>query len=140
MLSGLTATDLKSLLLTDIDLAAGTVHIVGSIKSQPRTLKLDARQMMPIFQYMQQKKGEQLIEENIQSVLENLKIKLQRSTGKTIPFQQFRDSRISIWLKQYNLRQTQYYAGIKYLSSLERYRKNNVDSLMLKAQAFHPMG
>jgi integrase/recombinase XerD len=42
---------------------------------------------------------------------------------------QIRTSVIISWLKQYNLRKTQYLAGHKYISSTERYLQDDLESL-----------
>lgn len=52
---------------------------------------------------------------------------------------QIRASVIIYWLKTYNLRQVQYMAGHKYVSSTERYKLNNLDSLQDKLEKFHPL-
>jgi hypothetical protein len=43
------------------------------------------------------------------------------------------------WLKTYNLRQVQYIAGHKYVSSTERYQANNLENLQNKLEKFHPL-
>ena len=52
---------------------------------------------------------------------------------------QIRASVITTWLKDHNLRQVQYMAGHKYVSSTERYQANNLDNLKSKLEKFHPL-
>ena len=52
---------------------------------------------------------------------------------------QIRSSVITHWLKHYNLRQVQYMAGHKYVSSTERYQQNNLDKLQSKLEKYHPL-
>jgi site-specific recombinase XerD len=52
---------------------------------------------------------------------------------------QIRASAITNWLKNYNLRQVQYMAGHKYVSSTERYQLNNLDNLQSKLEKYHPL-
>jgi site-specific recombinase XerD len=52
---------------------------------------------------------------------------------------QIRASVITYWLKNYNLRQVQYMAGHKYVSSTERYQLNNLDKLQSKLEKYHPL-
>ena len=59
---------------------------------------------------------------------------------KFINFQQIRTSIITHWLKQYNLRQVQYMAGHRFISSTERYLANQVEELQLDIDTFHPIG
>jgi site-specific recombinase XerD len=59
---------------------------------------------------------------------------------KFINFQQVRTSVITHWLKQYNLRQVQYMAGHRYISSTESYLANQVEELQNDIDNFHPIG
>ena len=59
---------------------------------------------------------------------------------KFINFQQIRTSIITYWLKQYNLRQVQYMAGHRFISSTENYLANQVEELQLDIDTFHPIG
>jgi len=52
---------------------------------------------------------------------------------------QIRARVITWWLKNYNLRQVQYMAGHKYVSSTERYQLNNLDRLQKKIEKYHPL-
>jgi integrase/recombinase XerD len=52
---------------------------------------------------------------------------------------QIRQSVIVQWLKTMNLRQVQYMAGHKYVSSTERYQTNNLDNLQSKLEKHHPL-
>lgn len=53
---------------------------------------------------------------------------------------QIRSSVITNWLKHYNLRELQYMAGHKYVSSTERYRMDNLDYLQKELEKHHPLG
>jgi len=57
-----------------------------------------------------------------------------------INFKQVRTSVITHWLKQYNLRQVQYMAGHRYISSTEAYLVNQMEDLQADIDQFHPMG
>jgi integrase/recombinase XerD len=50
-----------------------------------------------------------------------------------------RQSVITYWLKTMNLRQVQYMAGHKRVSSTERYLGNNLESLKDKLEKCHPL-
>ncbi|MEX2595998.1 MAG: hypothetical protein WEC59_03635 [Salibacteraceae bacterium] len=43
-------------------------------------------------------------------------------------------------LKNYNLRQAQYMAGHKYISSTKAYLVNDLDDLQKDIEQFHPIG
>mgnify|MGYP005854110209 CR=1 FL=1 len=50
-----------------------------------------------------------------------------------------RSSVITHWLKNHNLRQVQYMAGHKYVSSTERYQQNNLEALQKNIEGYHPL-
>jgi len=52
---------------------------------------------------------------------------------------QIRTTVITHWLKNHNLRQVQYMAGHKWVSSTERYQKNNLESLQSQLEKLHPL-
>jgi integrase/recombinase XerD len=47
---------------------------------------------------------------------------------------------ITNWLKHFNLRETQYMAGHKYVSSTERYRMDNLEDMQKELEKYHPLG
>ncbi|WET69682.1 hypothetical protein [Sphingobacterium sp.] len=46
-----------------------------------------------------------------------------------IRLNQLRQSRITLWIKQYGLRKTQYLAGFKRVGNVERYRQQDSEDL-----------
>ena len=61
-------------------------------------------------------------------------------SGNTfINFKQVRTSVITHWLKHYNLREVQYRAGHRYVSSTEAYLVNQIDDLQADIDKFHPI-
>src|SRR5690606_19543153 len=56
-----------------------------------------------------------------------------------INFRQVRTSVIVHWLKQYNLRQVQYMAGHRYVSSTEAYQVGNMEALQEDIGKYHPI-
>ena len=56
-----------------------------------------------------------------------------------INFKQVRTSVITHWLKHYNLREVQYRAGHRYVSSTEAYLVNQIDDLQADIDKFHPI-
>ncbi len=62
------------------------------------------------------------------------------SGNRFINFKQVRTSVITHWLRQYNLRQVQYMAGHRYVSSTEAYLVNQIDDLQADIDKFHPLG
>ena len=64
---------------------------------------------------------------------------LQQLNPKIINANQIRSSVITSWLQRYHLRQVQYMAGHRYVSSTERYQVLNTDDLQNELQKHHPM-
>ena len=53
---------------------------------------------------------------------------------------QIRASVIALWLKQYNIREVQYMAGHRYISSTERYLQDDLEGLQEMIERLHPVG
>ena len=64
---------------------------------------------------------------------------IQKENPEIMHAKQIRSSVITYWLKNHNLRQVQYFAGHKYVSSTERYQLNNLDNLQNKLEKYHPL-
>jgi site-specific recombinase XerD len=64
---------------------------------------------------------------------------LKKLNPKVINAKKIPSSVITHWLEQNNLRQVQYMAGHKYVSSTQRYQVNNLDDLKNELQQHHPM-
>jgi integrase/recombinase XerD len=54
--------------------------------------------------------------------------------------QQIRASVITKWLKSHNLREVQYLAGHRYISSTESYLQNDMEELIEEINQYHPLG
>ena len=59
---------------------------------------------------------------------------------KFINLRQIRTSVITHWLKQHNLREVQYMAGHRYVSTTEGYLVNQTEDLQADIDKFHPLG
>ena len=44
------------------------------------------------------------------------------------------------WIKHNNIREVQYLAGHKHISSTEKYRQQEVETLQKSLEKYHPMG
>ncbi|MEM0941016.1 MAG: tyrosine-type recombinase/integrase [Bacteroidota bacterium] len=118
--------ELGKLETKDINLKAGTIRIPGTKKSNEREIELRAQQIILMNQYKEGVKREQFFEGNMNVIMSSLMYHL-RKQYPTISVNQIRASVITKWLKQYNLRKTQYLAGHKYISSTEAYQKNDLE-------------
>lgn len=119
----LSSKELQQLLITAVSFTNGTIYISETQRSNERLLKLEAKQMMLLYDYTKSLKGDKLIQGSIRNHLQQLFKNIHPSA------QEIRGSRISYWLKQHHLRKAQYLSGFKYISSLEKYRINDVEDL-----------
>lgn len=147
---GITVAELMRLEAHHFKLKDGKVFIKGTKRSNERLLNLHANQMLIIQQYLQQNKFKEgylfmekrktpISERNINNRLQYMFRQLKQLNAKLISAKQIRNSVITFWLRQNNLRQVQYMAGHKYVSSTQRYQVNNLEDLQNELQQHHPM-
>jgi integrase/recombinase XerD len=77
---------------------------------------------------------------NISNRMRHMIGQLQQLNPRVISANQIRSSVITAWLQQYPLRQVQYMAGHKYVSSTQRYQVLSTDDWQSELQKHHPMG
>lgn len=128
----------------------GKIFVKGTPHSNERWLPLQAHQVVELQQYLQVNRLKEGIflarparidasTRNISNRMRHMTRQLQKLNVKVINANQIRNSVITFWLQQYNLRQVQYMAGHKYVSSTERYQVLNTDDLQNELQNHHPM-
>jgi site-specific recombinase XerD len=159
---GLCTDEVNRLMLEDVKLREGTIFIQGSRKSNERTLELKPHQIMELMEYTLQVRqllqaftphkselyflpvpaaGKKMITGNDGiNIWKRLSQEIRVYNKKFINFRQVRASVITHWLKQYNLRQVQYMAGHRYVSSTEAYLANQMEDLQADIEQFHPIG
>ncbi len=124
-----------------IKLKEGKIFIKGTKRTNERLLDLKAIQITALQSYLHANKfteGALLVDVNngrVQHMLRHLRM----LNPKVINPKQIRSSVITHWLRQNNLRQVQYMAGHKYVSSTERYQVNNLNDLQNELKEHHPM-
>lgn len=139
-----------------INLTDTTIYLPSYRKTQSRILALSAQQLLDLKLYVEEVRPEMLaaIEEpeNLQEKLffgqggslniKNTLIPLFRSLKKRYPQltsgKVIRASVISHWLSKHDLRQVQYMAGHRYVSSTERYDPHRLQVLTQALSRFHP--
>jgi integrase/recombinase XerD len=165
---GITTEELHQLEPGYLKLKQGKIYIPGNRKRNSRNLELKPFQILELQDYINEirpkiikeittpkpaRKPNKINQENINNQLfisingsENLKnslLHLFKEIQKTKPAiqnaKQIRTSVIVNWLKTNNLRQVQYMAGHKYVSSTERYQLDNLDKLQDKLEKYHPL-
>jgi len=156
---GLTTSNLENLQVENIQLYKGKIDILGSKRSNGRLLELKPWQLMEIMEYIKEirpqiieachpeldsgKETEQLLLSlgsslKLQNSLSKITKELKKINHQFIGTKQIRTSVIVNWLKQHNLRKTQYFAGHRYISSTERYQQDDLESLHKTINTFHP--
>jgi len=148
---GLQTEELTRLEPGHIYLKEGKVFIRGTSYSNERWLPLQANQVSGLQEYIQANRFKEGIflarpvradtsERNISNRMRHMIVQLQQLNAKIINANQIRASVIAFWLQRYNLRQVQYMAGHKYVSSTERYQVLGSDDWQSELQKHHPMG
>jgi len=151
---GITAQEIIKLQPQDIKLRQGQIEIPGSRKSESRELKLEAVQILDIQEYLLKtrseilqatsKESEQLFisigdSKGLYNTMHKFTNTIRKQTPRIQNLQQLRASVIVKWLKNYNLRQVQYMAGHRYVSSTEKYKLNDLRDLQEDINKFHPV-
>lgn len=139
---GLTVGELARMERRDIKLKEGKIKIRATGRTNERTLDLHAAQVMELQQYLSENKREEKLfadEWNINNRVKYMFGQLRQLNLKVVNAKQIRSSAITHWLRKNNLRQVQYMAGHKFVSSTQRYQLNHLDDLKNELEHHHPM-
>lgn len=151
---GLNSAELQALELKDLKIDQGKIYIPATSRSNDRTLKLDAQQLVQLQNYILQIRPV-LIAMNERSTdklffsagtstkLSNSFTRMLRIIKVINPAikdqRQIRASVIAHWYKLHNTRQVQHMVGHRYVSSTERYRTDKLESLQEQLEKLHPI-
>lgn len=154
---GIYTPEIRKIEKAHLNLLQGAVYIPSAGRSNSRILKLQARQIIPMQQYLQaieanqeklvvsgvvseqSRTAEPLFNRNISSIAAWLMTILRKQSEKIKDAQQIRSSVIINWLKQYNIRQVQYMAGHRHISSTEKYKQEDLQDLQKQVDLYHPL-
>jgi len=166
---GVTTEELKQLEPNHLKLKEGKIYIPGNRRRNSRNLELKPFQILELHEYLTETRPKILAEittpkpfgrrpdkinkvrlndqlfisvngsENIKNSLLHMFNAIRKINPEILHPKQIRASVITYWLKNHNLRQVQYMAGHKYVSSTERYQLNNLDKLQEKLEELHPL-
>ncbi len=165
---GVTTEELQQLEPNHLKLKEGKIYVPGNRRRNSRKLELKPFQILDLHEYLTEIRPKILAEvtspkparkpdkinktrienqlfisingsENIKNSLLHLFKAIQKTNPEILHPKQIRASVITHWLKTMNLRQVQYMAGHKYVSSTERYQLNNLDNLQSKLEKCHPL-
>lgn len=147
--------DLKLLNVNDVKLREGKIFIPGIRKSNERELKLEALQIIDLMEYLLKTRNELLqltgkesahlfisigTSERLANIMVYLIKRLKQLNKKVTSAKQLKASVIVHWLKLYNLREVQYMAGHRYVSSTESFLVNEMDEMIEDIEKYHPIG
>ena len=151
---GLLREDIELLEPSDINLNGGTIRIRRSVRLRGRTLPLNASQVLGLQEYLTQIRKQLLKQkgqdsdklfitigdsDHMRDALKELLNELQRKYLFLISFTQIRTTVIYFWVKEKNIRETQYLAGHASILSTQRYKQVSLDDLQLQLDLFHPL-
>ena len=149
----ITKSELHKLGPEHLKLEKAKIYIPGSRKSNSRILDLKAFQILELHNYINKtrqglikktgSKTDQLFisvtgSNNLSNSLSYIFKELKKTNPKVKNAAQIRISVIANKLKTKDLRETQYFAGHKYVSSTERYKLNNIENLKKQIEKHHP--
>ncbi len=165
---GLTNEELHKLQAHHIKLKEGKIYIPSGSQTNSRTLKLQAEQIMELYEYIHVTRPKILQErtaersgrkpntikeaetihqlfismngcENMKNSLLHLNYALKRINPNYRNALQIRQSVITEWLKEKDVRTVQYMAGHRYVSSTERYQTSSLEDLKEALNKHHPL-
>ena len=152
---GLNSKELGRLKATDLKLREGRVNVERSRTSNARSLKLEAHQILDMMEYQLRTREEILKSTGKEiellftsfgnstrfgNIMYKLLPQLKKLNRNIESVNQIRTSVITAWLKTHNLREVQYMAGHRYISSTEAYLANDIDGLQEEIEKYHPIG
>ncbi|MBS0646375.1 MAG: tyrosine-type recombinase/integrase [Verrucomicrobia bacterium] len=151
---GIKVDELAELEVTDLKLREGKIFIKGKRRTNERTMKLEGFQIIDLMDYINETRKALLAinqrettklffskdrGNNFSNMMHSLVKSLKQHNSKIKDIKQIRASVITNWLQQYNLRQVQYMAGHRYVSSTEAYQANNIAELQNEIFKHHPI-
>ena len=146
---GLQEQELAKLEISHLQLDKGKIYVPSTKRTNKRILDLKPFQILPLHEYLLTERpslnedieGNYLFHKNrLIRGMSRIKKMINRYEPNLKSMAQIRASVITNWLKHYNLREVQYMAGHKHVSSTERYRTDNLEDLQKELEKYHPLG
>lgn len=151
---GLDSGEITRLRLADVKLREGKIYISGTRRSNERTLKLESIQLFDMLDYLQHVRPyyaqtnpnekelffiTSMPGARTDNRMHGLMKRVSSIDSQLSSPKQIRASVITHWLKLYNLREVQYMAGHRYVSSTESYLVNDLEDLQADIDQYHPL-
>ncbi|MGB3947584.1 MAG: site-specific integrase [Bacteroidia bacterium] len=139
---GVHSGEIKAMEVKHIQLNNGTAYIPSTRRSNSRTLKLEARQIITLHSYLNTLPAnqEKLFEGSVNNWMFRLANELKGINPMIKNAQHVRASVVLHWIKMYDKRQVQYMAGHRYINSTKHYEVQEMDSLTDMLTKYHPFG
>ena len=142
--------ELGQLRIEHLHLKEGRVVVPSTPSSNRRVLKLSTEQIIPFHEWTARIHGggksphDRLFlspqgSPSLNNVIQQLLYQLRQINPEVRHLQQIRQSVIAHWLKSQDVRQVQYLAGHKWVSSTERYQQTDLEDLQNKLDKYHPL-
>jgi site-specific recombinase XerD len=148
---GLHSGEIEKLKEEHIKLNEGIIYIPSTRRSNNREIKLDARQIILLHKYLEQRntiaqlspstsllRREDGREVNVHNLVFALVSELKGINPQIKNAQHIRASVLLHWIKMYGKRQVQYMAGHRWISSTQNYEVQELDSLTDLLAKHHP--
>jgi len=140
---GISTRDIKALKVANVDQAVSKLFLPMTKRSNERTLPIEPVQKDLLVRSIRDKKTETFLWQiggqarTVAPVLLHLRKVLRKHGVKQLS--ELRHSVIMNWLSQHNLREVQYMAGHRYITSTEKYLKQDVSILQEFVLLHHPL-
>ena len=149
LFQGLDSGDMERLRVQDFNLQQGTVYVPSSRSNAARKLKLESVQILPIQEYLltirtkvlrcRQGSDKLVPQSKINDIVSRLAAQLKKQYPEIKGSRHIRSSVIMNWLRTNHIRQVQYMAGHRHVSSTEKYQKEDLHDLAQQLNIYHPM-
>lgn len=145
---GLQDQELSKLETVHLQLDKGKIYVPSTKRTNKRILDLKPFQILPLHEYILKERislneeieGNNLFHrKRLIRGMSRIKAMINRYEPRLKSMAQLRASVITNWLKHYNLREAQYMAGHRFVSSTERYRTDNLEDLQKELEKYHPL-
>ncbi len=148
----LNSSTLAKLRTEHLQLYKGKIYVPSTKRSNSRTLELRPWQVLDMMAYLDEYRPKiqrhiklyddmlfPLNSDQFHIILGSVMRKLKQTNYKVKNVSQLRASVITIWLKKYNIRETQKMAGHVCIGSTEKYVQDNLDDLKEAVENYHPL-
>jgi site-specific recombinase XerD len=154
LFQGLKRSELEEMRITDLNFETGSVFVQGQRRSNSRLLKLEAFQMLHLYDYVNKYRKIFLAYKNadtdkfflsqgsgasLNNVLNRLLLEIRRHYPNIKNLLHIRGSVITHWQKEHGIMEAMEKAGHCFVSSTQRYETDKYEKLQEQLRNIHPM-